>query len=103
LWFLLLAFPAAASCSGPSAEHAAGPSITVDAAGVEIIEYPELSQDATWFLSDQPLVSIGVDTGEAPYMFTRIGDVQLLPDGSLLVAERSALARVSGAAPVFSP
>ena len=83
---LMIAFTAAA-CGERGPDAPRGPSITHDEDGVEIVEYSELPREATWLLGAEPLVSIGVDIGDEPYMFTSIGDVQLLADGALVVAE----------------
>ncbi len=80
----------ALACGPPGAtDRNSEPTITRNAEGVEIVEYTELSQEPTWTLGAQPLLSIGVDAGEQAYMFTDIGDVSLLADGSIVVAARA--------------
>jgi len=85
---VLLPVAALAACTAEAPRRAA-PSVTrTQRDGSEIVEYAELSPEATWSLGDEPLLSIGDDeSAAAPYLFSWIGSIHQRPDGTLLVVD----------------
>ncbi len=59
---------------------------------------PGASTPERWTTGSAPLVTIGEVEGEAPYLFSRIAAVRLLPDGRIAVADGG-----SGTIRVFGP
>jgi hypothetical protein len=58
-----------------------------DSAGVQLVESarPSLADDAGWTVDAAPYLTIGQVDGEAPYLLNRVGRVQVMPDGRVLV------------------
>jgi hypothetical protein len=62
-----------------------------DSAGVQIVESarPSLPDDAGWTVDPAPYLTIGQADGEAPYLLSRVGRVQVMPDGRVLVVNNA--------------
>jgi hypothetical protein len=58
-----------------------------DSAGVQIVESarPSLPDTAGWTVDPAPYLTIGQAEGEASYLLSRVGRVQVMPDGRVLV------------------
>jgi hypothetical protein len=85
---LALIVVAAALASGCSGGERTGDATTVrDSAGVVIVTSTRSQWDASagWRVDPEPLVSIGVETGDEPYMLSRVFDALRLPDGRILI------------------
>jgi hypothetical protein len=98
----------AAACgrtdTGGSSDNA--PPVTGrDSAGIRIIDVTQDQLDALprWRLSDEPILSIGVESGESPYMFDGItaSGVARLADGSIAIVDGSSALRGSAAVRIF--
>lgn len=79
---------AAALTPGCSGRDLTGDATTVrDSAGVVLVTSTRPLWDAIagWRVDPEPLVSIGVETGEEPYMLSRVFDALRLPDGRILI------------------
>ena len=59
-----------------------------DSAGVRIVENARPADDSRlpWRISPAPAVSIGVESGEEPYMLHEADDALTLPDGRIVIA-----------------
>lgn len=59
-----------------------------DSAGVRIVENARPADDSRlpWRIGPAPAVSIGVESGEEPYMLHEADDVLTLPDGRIVIA-----------------
>jgi hypothetical protein len=75
-----------AACDGTPDVEANSFSVR-DSAGVQIVESarPSLPDDAGWTVDPAPYLTIGQAEGEAPYLLSRVGPVQVMPDGRVLV------------------
>ena len=75
-----------AACDGTPDVEANSYSVR-DSAGVQIVESarPSLPDDAGWTVDPAPYLTIGQAEGEAPYLLNRVGRVQVMPDGRVLV------------------
>lgn len=51
-------------------------------------ERRQVGDAAAWAIGPDPVISIGEVEGEAPYLFSGVASVRLLPDGRLIVADR---------------
>jgi len=87
LWLMMVSM-ATATISGH--DLAASSQVRSDSAGIEIVEYADGSTaPGVWRLSEEPLVSIGVLDGDEPYIFSLIGDIHVLADGSVVAEDFS--------------
>jgi hypothetical protein len=89
LFLLAGAFLVAACDDAPDVEAS---SFSVrDSAGVLIVESarPNLPDDAGWTIDPAPYLTIGQAEGEAPYLLSRVGRVQVMPDGRVLVVNNA--------------
>ncbi len=77
----------AASCADPPPEvfeHRVW-----DSAGVELIETgsPAFAGDEGWEIAPDPILELGQRDGTEPFLFSRIWDALLLPDGRIVVSD----------------
>jgi hypothetical protein len=83
-----------AACDGDQTVASDSPNVPVlsDSAGVEVLEYAAFpgGPGFGWVLERDPLLSVGLIDGDDPYLFSRVGDVYLREDGSLVVVENDA-------------
>jgi hypothetical protein len=58
-----------------------------DSAGVSIVSSsaPAWSDNSAWRIQSDPVVDIGIESGEDAYQLNRVFDALRLPDGSVLV------------------
>lgn len=71
-----------------SARRSAGGAVAVrDSAGVTIVENAEVepADVARWAVDTTPSITIGTSAGDSAYEFARIGGVQQLPNGMIVV------------------
>lgn len=88
--FLLAGAVLVVACGGTPDAEANSFSVR-DSAGVQIVESarPSLPDDAGWTVDPTPYLTIGQADGEAPYLLSRVGRVQLMPDGRVLVVNNA--------------
>ncbi len=85
LQLLALLLPALACNGAPDSREAF---VLRDSAGIQIVESfePVWSREDAWSVSAEPALTIGVEEGEEPYQFYRIGGAARLSDGRIVVA-----------------
>ena len=77
---LTIAAPLLSACTLPA-------QTTRDSAGIRIIENasPAWSAVQRWQIGPRPVVSIGLDDGDEPYLLNRVSAALRLPDGQIVV------------------